>query len=476
MPGAARRLAAGEDLRALADGVVDQLDHLLLGVGIDQRTDRHAVIEPIAHLQRRHLGGELLGKLVVHLLVHVETIGRGAGLAHVAHLGDHGALDRGIDVGVLEHDEGRIAAELHRRLDDVVGRLVQQLAPDLGRAGERDHAHARIMQHRAHHLARTSATGMTLTTPAGTPASSRIGISASMVSGVSEAGLSTTGQPAASAGPDLARRHGGGEIPRRHQHRDAGRLVLHHDAGARGRRAREAAEIAHRLLRVPAEELGGIGHFAARIRERLAVLDGDQLGEPLGVAHDQLEGLAQDFGALARLPAGPAREGIARGIDRGLGVLHGRARHRGDLVLGRGIENVEAAAVGGFAPLAADPEIGRNIGEKIVVSWELIGDDLIRCPALHRVLGASPRLPGAGSRRWAERGIGLAQTREPPCDLHARLPRKRGDERSARARLQHPSQQHPTASTAARARRCGRRSAARCLPGYRRPAAEYAAW
>src|SRR5260370_41935899 len=45
--------------------------------------------------------------------------------------------------------------------------------------------------------------GMTLTTPAGTPASSRIGIKASMVSGVSEAGFSTTVQPAASAGPIL---------------------------------------------------------------------------------------------------------------------------------------------------------------------------------------------------------------------------------------------------------------------------------
>ena len=45
--------------------------------------------------------------------------------------------------------------------------------------------------------------GMTLTTPAGTPASSSTGISASMVSGVSDAGLSTTVQPAASAGPIL---------------------------------------------------------------------------------------------------------------------------------------------------------------------------------------------------------------------------------------------------------------------------------
>jgi hypothetical protein len=43
---------------------------------------------------------------------------------------------------------------------------------------------------------------MTLMTPGGTPASSMIGISASAVSGVSDAGLSTTGQPAAS-GRDL---------------------------------------------------------------------------------------------------------------------------------------------------------------------------------------------------------------------------------------------------------------------------------
>ena len=45
--------------------------------------------------------------------------------------------------------------------------------------------------------------GRMLTTPGGTPASSSSGISASMVSGVSLAGLSTTVQPAASAGPIL---------------------------------------------------------------------------------------------------------------------------------------------------------------------------------------------------------------------------------------------------------------------------------
>ena len=145
---------------------------------------------------------------------------------------------------------------------------------------------------------------------------------------------------------DLARRHGGGEIPRRYQHRDAGRLVMNEDAGAGSRGARNLADVAHRFFRVPAEELGGIGDLAAGIGQCLAVLDGDQLGEPLGVAHDQLIGLAQDLGALARLSPGPARKGIARRIDRGLGVLHRGARNRSDFVLGRRIEHIEAATVG----------------------------------------------------------------------------------------------------------------------------------
>ena len=45
--------------------------------------------------------------------------------------------------------------------------------------------------------------GSTLTTPSGTPASARIAATASADSGVSLAGLSTTVQPAARAGPSL---------------------------------------------------------------------------------------------------------------------------------------------------------------------------------------------------------------------------------------------------------------------------------
>src|SRR4051812_41301916 len=60
--GAVRPLAAGQDLGALAERVLDQFDHLVAAFGIDQRPQRHAIVEAVAHLQAGHLGGELLGE------------------------------------------------------------------------------------------------------------------------------------------------------------------------------------------------------------------------------------------------------------------------------------------------------------------------------------------------------------------------------------------------------------------------------
>src|SRR5579863_9292572 len=208
--------------------------------------------------------------------------------------------------------------------------------------------------------------GMTLTTPAGTPASSRIGISASMVSGVSEAGLTTTGQPAASAGPILRVAIAAGKFHGvTSTAMPAGLWCTTIRAPEEG--ARQRADVTHCFLGVPAEELGGIGDFAARVRQCLAVLDGDQFRQPFGVAHDQLECLAQNFAALARLPGGPAGERRRGGVERGVGVFYSSAGDGGDLVFGRRVDHVEACAVGRFFPFAADPQIGRHIGEEIVI-------------------------------------------------------------------------------------------------------------
>src|SRR5262249_18780609 len=132
------------------------------------------------------------------------------------------------------------------------------------------------------------------------------------------------------------------------------------------------------------EELGGVQDLALGVAQRLAVLDGDELCDAFGVANDQLIGLAQDFCALARLARRPAFEGVGRRVDGGLGVLDARARNRSDLVLGRGVDDVEALIVGGLAPFSADPEVGRDVSEKIVVHDNTYADSERRTVSVMR--------------------------------------------------------------------------------------------
>ena len=81
----------------------------------------------------------------------MEAVGGGAGLADVAHLGGHGAVDGGVEVGVGEDDEGGVAAELHRDAQDALGGLFDEGAPDLGGAGEGELARAAVAQQRLDH-------------------------------------------------------------------------------------------------------------------------------------------------------------------------------------------------------------------------------------------------------------------------------------------------------------------------------------
>jgi hypothetical protein len=79
--------------------------------------------------------------------VDIDAVGGGAGLAEVAHLGQHRALDGGVDIGILNTISGRVAAQFHRRFQHLVGGGMQQLAAHPGGPGEADHPHARIVQH-----------------------------------------------------------------------------------------------------------------------------------------------------------------------------------------------------------------------------------------------------------------------------------------------------------------------------------------
>ena len=78
---------------------------------------------PLPTFSVRDRRGQLRGEGVVDAVLHQDAVGADAGLAGVAVLGGDRALDRGVEVGVVEHDEGRVAAELQRDLLDRAGAL-----------------------------------------------------------------------------------------------------------------------------------------------------------------------------------------------------------------------------------------------------------------------------------------------------------------------------------------------------------------
>src|SRR5262249_57468950 len=100
---------------------------------------------------------------------------------------------------------------------------------------------------------------------------------------------------------------------------------MHEDTRTARRCTRHFADISYSLLGIPAEELGGISHLAARVRQGLAVFQRDQFGETLGIAHDQFVSLAQDLGSLARLAPRPTLESALRRIEPTLCVVARRA-------------------------------------------------------------------------------------------------------------------------------------------------------
>ena len=96
-------------------------------------------------------------------------------------------------------------------------------------------------------------------------------------------------QPAASAGPGLARDHRRGKIPRRDRGDHADGLAQHHDAFVGLVPGNDVAVDAFAFFGEPLDERGRVGDLALRLRQRLALLGGHDDGEIVDVGHHQIE-------------------------------------------------------------------------------------------------------------------------------------------------------------------------------------------
>ncbi len=122
--------------------------------------------------------------------------------------------------GIVEHDHRRLATELETHVLDLRGRRLHYLLANTIAAGEGNLVDARVLDRERRR--RPAPVPFTMfSTPAGRPTSSAIAPSSSSIRGVISEGLSTTVQPAASAGRDLPRSRHERKVPRNDQRDDA---------------------------------------------------------------------------------------------------------------------------------------------------------------------------------------------------------------------------------------------------------------
>ena len=350
------RLATGQRTRAAGERLVHQARNIVACPAVNQRAEFGAILHTRPDLDFAHRAGKALGKFRGHCLVRIEAVRGGAGLTAVAQLGDHRARHRDIEIGILADDERGIAAEFHRALDDILRRLGEQDASGARRACERELAHARILQHGGGDF--TCATGRDHVHD--TRRDARLG---------KEGGHRERGQRRfrrglqhdAAAGrerrADLAGGHRRRKVPGRDEERYPHRLADHQHAIGTGGRGADLAEDAHRFFGEPAQELRRIGDFAARLAERLAVLQRDQAGERFLVLVHQVEGAAQHLGTLARCNGGPGRTRAMLGFDCSDAVGDARIGDARNRLLGCRVENLDPPTVRARSPAAVDIEV-----------------------------------------------------------------------------------------------------------------------
>ena len=107
-------LAAGEEPCTVVECIGDMRFDFFQRSLIDERALFDTGAETVAHLQLRHLGGEAIGEAVVDRILHEHPVGADAGLPGVAVFACYRARHGGVEIGVVEHDVRRIAAEFER--------------------------------------------------------------------------------------------------------------------------------------------------------------------------------------------------------------------------------------------------------------------------------------------------------------------------------------------------------------------------
>ena len=119
--------------------------HLLEVLGVHQCTDLGLGVVRVADHDGPRPRGVLLAELLVHGTLHEDAGSGGAALPIEGEHPEQGRIDRGIDVGVREHDAGRLPSELHRESLEVGRGVPEDRLTRGGLAREGDQGHVGVL-------------------------------------------------------------------------------------------------------------------------------------------------------------------------------------------------------------------------------------------------------------------------------------------------------------------------------------------
>ncbi len=322
------RAATARDRGAVGPGRLEMPAHRCELLVSRERTHLGGRIHRVADDDPAGPGDQSVDKRVGHVAMDDDPRARHAGLAG---RGEHTADDpigRGVEVGVVENDLRRFAAQLERDAGEVLGGGVRDQLADRGRAGEGDLVHAGMTDQR----------GSDLRSPAGEDVEhARRETRLLDKSGQREraygrivARLRDHGAPGRQGRRELPRQQEQRRVPRHDRRDHTERLVagVHEEV-----RLVSRDHLALDLVSKPGEVVEPLGqrrHLACHLAQQLAVVLGLQFRESVGVARDQVGQPAQQPTAVGRgVPAPLAVERAARRRDRLVDVGGSGVRDRG---------------------------------------------------------------------------------------------------------------------------------------------------
>ena len=288
----------------------------------------------------------------MHPRLHIDPVGADTGLAGIAILRHDRPLGGSIQIGVVEDDEGCVAAQFHRHLLDRIGRGADQLLAYLGRAGEGHLADLGAFHHRTCDGARRArddvhhARRIAHLLGQGRPCQPRIGGRGG--------GFGHDGAAHRQRGRNLARQHGGGEIPRRDHADHTHRVLGHKDAAAIDTGGHDLALGAAGLFGEPAHILRANGDLTHRLGQGFAHLDGQKLGQRRLIVHQRIMQLPQKPHPAHQIHRGKTGKGCGGGIDGAVGLGRAAGGNGADHLTRGGVRHINGLGAIRAHPCATD--------------------------------------------------------------------------------------------------------------------------